>query len=149
MQRERPVTPFYMRFAVRRHLCGCCFTLVLARMALVGQPGGAYEPNQPPGSVSAAEGSIGDFLRNYLGTPREPADKTARYVARFVDLNGDGMQEAVVYVIGRDWCGSGGCLTLVLARTESSYRVVTRITISRPPILAFTTTSNGWRSLGV
>src|ERR1700742_4529247 len=47
-------------------------------------------------------------------------DEKTRYVASLIDLDGDGKPEVVVYLVGRAWCGSGGCRTLVLARTDTS-----------------------------
>ena len=69
--------------------------------------------------------SLKNFLRDYL---KDPA---TRYRSAFVDLNDDGAQDAIVYVTGRSWCGSGGCTLLILASDGPSYRVVTKITIVR------------------
>ncbi len=103
----------------------------------------AQKPTAAPSS--SAKTSLKRFLQNYLGDE----GKTAQYSAVFVDLNGDGTQEVIIFVSGRHWCGSGGCLTLILAPNDSSYRVVTRITITRPPIRVLTTKSNGWRNISV
>jgi len=54
-----------------------------------------------------------------------------------------------VYLRDRTWCGTGGCPTLILARRGSSYRVVAKITITRPPIRVLTATSNGCHDIGV
>src|SRR5438128_5047455 len=75
--------------------------------------------------------------------------KSTRYIAAFRDINDDGIPEAIVYLIGREWCGSGGCNTLVLARDGTSWRIVATITITRPPIRVLPDTSNGWHSIGV
>src|SRR5712692_10275993 len=91
----------------------------------------------------AAEESLKQFLQSWDN------DKTTRYVAAFRDLNGDGTPEAIVYFIGKDWCGSGGCPTLILTRDAGSWRIVTKITITQPPIRVLTNTSHGWRSIGV
>ena len=92
---------------------------------------------------SAAEASLKQFLQSL------DKDKTTRYVAAFRDLNGDGIPEAIVYLIGSEWCGSGGCNTLILTRNDSSWRTVTEISITQLPIRVLTNTSHGWRSLGV
>ena len=100
----------------------------------------------------AAEESLKRFLQNWdTGTtPKtEKNDRTTRYVAAFRDLNSDGTPEAIVYFIGKDWCGSGGCPTLILTRDAGSWRIVTKITITRPPIRVLTNTAHGWRSIGV
>ena len=75
--------------------------------------------------------------------------KSTRYIAAFRDIDDDGIPEAIVYLIGRNWCGSGGCNTLVLARDGTSWRIVATITITRPPIRVLPDTSNGWHSIGV
>ena len=54
-----------------------------------------------------------------------------------------------MYLMGRWWCGSGGCPTLILEREADSYKVVTRTTVTRPPIKVLPTISNGWRSISV
>jgi hypothetical protein len=98
--------------------------------------------------ASEARESLRAFLQTYL-KPKSGEDRTTRYVDAFADLNDDGVAEAVVYIGGARWCGSGGCLTLILSPERSSYRVVTTITITRPPIRALNRASNGWRDLGV
>jgi len=75
--------------------------------------------------------------------------KDTRYVAALRDLNSDGKPEAIVYLLGEDWCGSGGCTTLVLAREGDSWRTITKITNSRAPILVVPRMSHGWKSIGV
>ncbi len=77
-----------------------------------------------------------------------PADDTTRYPHAFVDLDGHG-PEVIVYIEGRDWCGSGGCNTLVLAPQGPSYRVVSSITITRPPIRVLAARSHGWHNIAV
>src|SRR5215831_7425464 len=53
-------------------------------------------------------------------------DKTTQYVAAFPDLNGDGKPEAIVYLIGKSWCGSGGCNLFILQKNGASWKVVTK-----------------------
>jgi hypothetical protein len=96
-----------------------------------------------------AESTLKAFLQEYLRTQRSNSGQTTRYVDVFVDLSGDGKQEAIVYVTGGEWCGSGGCIMLVLAWNNSSYKVVSKTTITWPPIRVLRDTSNGWHSIGV
>src|SRR5262249_20038273 len=74
------------------------------------------------------------FLQTYLNKSQLQDDRETRYYARFVDLNDDGTKEAIVYIIGRHRCGSGGCTTLVLLNEGSVYKLITKITLTRPPI---------------
>lgn len=71
------------------------------------------------------------------------------YVAAFRDLDGDGKSEAIVYLRDRNWCGSGGCNTLILKHNADSWQVVSNIRISRPPIRMLDNVSHGWHSIGV
>jgi hypothetical protein len=84
-----------------------------------------------------------------VGTPSSDETKTTQYVSTFVDLNDDGTQEAIVYLTSDGWCGSGGCTTLIVAPEGSSYKVITKITITRPPIRVLTTKSTGWHDIAV
>lgn len=74
-----------------------------------------------------------------------------RYSSAYVDLNGDDKKEAVVYMIGPEACGSGGCPTLVFSPEErrNSYRLVSIIELTRPPVVAAKSTTHGWRDLVV
>jgi hypothetical protein len=95
--------------------------------------------------------SLKSFLQSCLGKPYTPFERegATRYSSVFVDLKGDGTTEVIVYVSGRAWCGSGGCIMLILAPEGTSYRVVTRTTITRPPIRILNTKSNGWHDISV
>lgn len=90
--------------------------------------------------------ALRQFLKQYL---RLTASAKTSIAIGSVDLNGDNRQEQVVYVRGEEWCGSGGCLALVLRRTKTSYNVLARITVARLPIRVLNANNNGWRSIGV
>jgi hypothetical protein len=115
---------------------GAVFFSVLFASACLAQT--QREPDASP-----KEGSLQRFLQTF------DHDKTSRYIAAFYDLNGDGSPEAIVYLMGRGWCGSGGCNTLILARDGSSWRIVSNETITWPPIRVLNTKSNGWHNLGL
>ena len=68
-----------------------------------------------------------------------------RYLDAFYDLNGDGKDEAIVYLVGQ--CGTGGCPLMVFTPDEDSYKVVADSPITRPPIRVLNGTSHGWHSL--
>ena len=87
------------------------------------------------------------FLRGYLHVSK--ADESPRYSAAYVNLDGQRGKEIIVYVTGKQWCGTGGCGVLVLSRGVNSYRVITKIPVAWPPIRVLDKRSHGWRSLGV
>ena len=76
-------------------------------------------------------------------------NKSTRYLAVFRDLNGDGVPKAIVYLSGPQWCGSGGCHLFILQKTAGSWKTVTSMAITNPPIRVLDRQWNGWHSLGV
>jgi hypothetical protein len=104
---------------------------------------------RPAVPSSAPEAPLKRFLQNYLESPFLSADRSTRYSAASVDLSGHGKPEVIVYLTGKAWCGTGGCLMLILAPEDSSYRVIARVTVARTPVRVLDQTSDGWRNLGV
>ncbi len=98
---------------------------------------------------TTAEDLLRQSLQRWAGDPDSDDVKTTKYIHAFVDLNGDGKTEAIVYLMGRGWCGSGGCNTLILARVGGPWKVVNNITITRPPIRVLSSTSHGWHDISV
>ncbi len=98
--------------------------------------------------AAAADDTAGvhAFLKGYL-KDGDPA--TTKVAIAGADLNGDGKDEAVVYVMGPDWCGSGGCNALALTPDGSTYKVVMDASVSQLPISLLPEKSHGWRDLGV
>jgi hypothetical protein len=88
-----------------------------------------------------------ESVKKILRTKAE--DKETRYIAVFRDLNGDGIPESIAYMVGNDWCGSGGCNLFILKKSGDSWKIVSSVTITYPPVWIFKGTSNGWHNLGV
>lgn len=64
------------------------------------------------------------------------------------DLDGDGVQDAVVLLIGRDWCGTGGCTLLVLKGKADGFVPVSDSSISEEPIrVSKRETHHGWKTI--
>jgi hypothetical protein len=104
---------------------------------------------QAPSMTADDSAKLKNFLRYYLADSHIPDDTMTRYVAAFADLKDEGTRQVIVYFTDQRSCGSGGCTTLILAPENSSYRVVTAITIGWPPIRVLSTKSNGWHNLGL
>jgi len=129
--------------------------LIAASFSAWGVFSGAVEPQpdvkptsaEPKASPPEAKLSEEATVRHYLQTL--DVGKETQYAVAFKDLNGDGVDEAIVYLMGGGWCGSGGCTTLVLKKEGDSWATVSRITITRPPIRVLTSVSKGWHDLGV
>jgi hypothetical protein len=73
--------------------------------------------------------SVEPFLQDFLAR-NGGSDGTARYVAAYASLDENARDAVVVYMISQSLCGSGGCITLVLAPEGDSYQLVTKITIT-------------------
>ena len=84
----------------------------------------------------------------YRDLPPYASRADVKYGYALVDLNGDGTNEALVYVTG-GMCGTGGCGVQVLARAESGWRTVTSTSIGYAPIQVLPERTHGWRDLGI
>jgi hypothetical protein len=101
--------------------------------------------------AAAQDDSLQRFLQKYASDAgvRASDDHGTRYIAKFVQLRDGSRQEVIVYLMGSDWCGTGGCDTLILVPENSSYTIVAEIGIVHPPIRVLDTKSHGWRDIGV
>lgn len=88
------------------------------------------------------------FLQERFGEDRAAYPDT-RYVIAWADLNGDRRQEAVVYMISGNYCGSGGCTLFIYTPEQGSWYQQGSITVSQPPIRVLATRSHGWLDLGI
>lgn len=66
-----------------------------------------------------------------------------------VDLNGDGVDDAIVYLHGEDDCGSGGCTVEIYRGTESGFQYVSGSVRIGLPIQVLPVASHGWKTLVV
>jgi hypothetical protein len=90
-----------------------------------------------------------DAIKADLG-PDYRLGENARFTTALTDLNGDGRDEALVYLVDQGVCGSGGCNLYVLTDNgENVWSVDSKMTVSRPPIYRLPTRTNGWADLGV
>jgi hypothetical protein len=94
-----------------------------------------------------SEASVWAYLQNRLRDA--PGDRDSRYVLAWVDLNGDGRNEAVARIMSRGTCGTGGCNMYVLSPHGRRWSLVGRMTITRLPVRVLNSRTRGWRDLGV
>ena len=69
------------------------------------------------------------------------------YAYNRVHLSKVSAPEALVYLQGSDNCGSGGCTALILSESGGAYRLVTRVSLVRTPIIVSAHRTNGWNDL--
>lgn len=73
----------------------------------------------------------------------------------WVDVSGDGVEDALVYLNSPSWCGSGGCTVLVFeAITDSvdvaelgAFRPAAEISMMNGPVVVSETGHDGWKDL--
>jgi len=82
-----------------------------------------------------------DYKKDVLG------DAKASYVYSLVDLNGDGNDEVIVYLMGSIFCGTGGCNMMVFTKGDDGYRLVKNFSLARTPVIASPVVNNDWKDL--
>lgn len=120
-----------------------------------------------PEERSAILGGLDAFSRQLVA--REP--ERHRVVVARVDLNGDGRQELLAYLMGPNFCGSGGCTLQIFtplpaagpppapsgsrvkggpsaaAAQPEGWTPLQSFSITRLPLILGTTRTKGWRDL--
>ena len=98
-----------------------------------------------PGTLAQAPAALEDSVRAWSRAGERIAFRYA-----LLDLNADGVRDAVAVIDDRRWCGSGGCSFLVLAgRPDGTFRLVSASTVTREPILLLPDRAHGWHTLAV
>jgi len=69
------------------------------------------------------------------------------YACNRVHLSNASVPEVLVYLPGPDFCGSGGCTALVFGASGGRYRLVSRISLVRTPIVVSQHRNYGWKDL--
>lgn len=94
------------------------------------------------------EAAIRDHTPAYTGAAVDAGGGVrARYVYNRVDLNGDGKDEVLVYLLGPFFCGTGGCTFMVFQYAGGQYRLVNDFPITRPPVVVAPLAARGWHDL--
>lgn len=112
--------------------------LVCAALALVAPPTAAQTP--PPEPLSTA-------VLAYVKTQGETALPRLRHAE--VDLNSDGVPDALTLLLGPSWCGSGGCTLLVFKGGSSGFSLIGATSVTLEPIRVAQERRHGWASLVV
>jgi hypothetical protein len=107
----------------------------------------AETQRQSPVPSPGDEEAIRKFLQDLLPYPMDEEQPT-RYFDAFIDLNGDGRQEVVIYIRGPQHCRTSGCSIIILTPRGESYTDVGYVQ-GYLPVRALDKWSYGWRSLGI
>ena len=130
-------------------------TLLLSALALIltacGEPA---EPSAPApaqeatADAAASPASPADAaLTTFLQDRTREAMAPLGYVAR---TTGEGAGAlTLVYLVGPEYCGSGGCNLLILRRSADGYDVLGETTVTHAPIRVLSSRTNGLPDIGV
>jgi hypothetical protein len=110
----------------------------------------ALLPGQPAKSANRPSETLKAYVRSHLSLGGNvPPDLTTRITSVSLKIGDRKTEEIIVYVSGESWCGSGGCTMLILESTQSSFRLLGRVTIVQLPIRLLPSTSHGRPDIGV
>lgn len=107
---------------------------------IVGGVAAQAQAAPPPATLSRA---VAEAVRESDSQSAPP------YRFALTDLDGDGRDDAIVLLDSAEWCGSGGCTMLLLRGTADGFRLVSRATVTRPPVRVLDERRHGWRTLVV
>jgi len=100
-----------------------------------------------PAARADQDQALAGAIKAYAArTKAEVTSFEPRQIA-FVDLNGDGVKDALVLLQGPSWCGTGGCTLLVFKGGKDNFTFVSRSTLVRGPLLVSDHQTKGWRDL--
>ena len=111
------------------------YFVVIIFLPLVAAP---LRAQDAPPSLTAAVRSYVEKKGNHELPPFRHA---------LTDLDGDGRADAIVLLLGGNWCGSGGCSMLVFRAAKEGFTFVSASTITREPIRVSPEKVHGWRTL--
>ncbi|MEM9404733.1 MAG: META domain-containing protein [Acidobacteriota bacterium] len=114
--------------------------------------GGIYswEPDDSISAVEQPDAAVEDALRAAeaeIGEEIVGEGPESRYAFARFDLNDDGNEEVVAYLLGPYFCGSGGCTLHLLTRDGETYRSLGRFPLSRLPLIVSAEATDGWRDV--
>jgi len=101
-----------------------------------------------PEATSPAPKNAEEDIRHFLLQEYPDAGKID-YALAWRDLDGDGADEAIVYLAGPYFCGTGGCNLLVLTSAGPMWRKVGDVSVTRTPVTVLDTSTKGWKDLTV
>lgn len=124
-------------------------------LALVAEPSVSRAQSPIPiDSITPVDETLRSFLIDrldradpYLHAADTSIDAKTRYSVARVQLSESGPPVEVVLLVGQIWCGTSGCTTLVITNDSGKRRIRSEISLTREPISAMSTVSNGWRDL--
>ncbi len=113
------------------------FTLFILCILAVGCSSKSPTPEEAglvadPAIEEALLRAAPDYNAALVGDTKIPA----KYIYRRIDLDKDGQDEVVVYLLGPFFCGTGGCNLVILKATDGVYKVMANLPTTQLPLIA-------------
>lgn len=122
----------------------------LAACSAAQEPASASAPEAPPAAtppvaanVPPADPALDKAIADFIG---DNADST-RTAVRLV--GGGERRIALVYLVGMNWCGTGGCNLLILRPDVTGWTTIGYVSRVRNPVRVLDTSTNGLPDIGV
>ena len=123
---------------------------LMGMMSLLGQ---AADLPEYPKLHAAINAHLFAEKKNYFGAVPFKPMVPSEYRPQLIDLNGDGIKEALVLMLGRNWGGTGGQTLFIFRGVEKGFQFNGAMTCVRFPmegsVCVMKSKSNGWRDLAV
>lgn len=94
-------------------------------------------------AASATDPALGAAIATVLGDDAASTRMAVKFAGE-----GEG-RIALVYLVGMNWCGTGGCNLLILRQTATGWEQVGNVSRVSNPVRVLTTSTNGLPDLGV
>lgn len=105
----------------------------------------AQDNTSRPSAVGSLDEALArKAIENYRLSKKRAAGP---YLLKGVDLNGNGVSEAVVLFQGKDWCTQTGCSLAVFQKFQHGFRVISRTVRVKAPVAVTDAVTNSYRDL--
>ena len=91
--------------------------------------------------------NLTDAVNSYLQELGANVETEPTYKTEYIDLNDDGIKDALVLMNTPDWCGTGGCSLFIFQGTENNFEFLSSASLIQQPFTVSKTKNNGWRDL--
>lgn len=95
------------------------------------------------------QNNLTEALNSYLQELGVKSETEPTYKTEYIDLNNDGIKDALVLMDTPDWCGSGGCSLFIFQGGENKFEFLSSASLIQNPFTVSETQTNGWRDLVV
>ena len=93
------------------------------------------------------ENNLTVAVNSYLEELGVNLDTEQTYKTEYIDLNNDGIKDALILMNTPDWCGTGGCSLFVFQGGEEKFEFLSSSSLIQQPFTISENQTNGWRNL--